>query len=160
LVRVGFGTDSHRFDPDETKPLVLGGVRLSATGGLLANSDGDVILHALSNALSQAAGGGSLGEYADPLLKQGVTDSSVYLQVPLDQIARQGWQVANVGIMVEAKRPRLSPGQISEVKGSLAALVGIPESAVGLTFTSGEGLTAFGRGEGILAQAVVSLALE
>lgn len=157
MVRVGFGTDSHRFTRSSRKPLVLGGVRVGDTGGLLANSDGDVILHALFNALSQACGGDSIGVYADPLLEQGVTDSRSYLKIPLDMVRDLGYRVHNVGIMVEALRPRLSPPVIARMRRSIADLVGVEEGSVGLTFTSGEGLTRFGRGRGMLAQAIVSL---
>jgi 2-C-methyl-D-erythritol 2,4-cyclodiphosphate synthase len=136
---------------------VLGGVRVGDTGGLLANSDGDVILHALFNAISQACGGDSIGVYADPLLRQGITDSRAYLRVPLDMARELGYRVHNVGIMVEALSPRLPVPVVARMRRSIADLVGVEEGCVGLTFTSGERLTAFGRGRGVLAQAVVSL---
>jgi 2-C-methyl-D-erythritol 2,4-cyclodiphosphate synthase len=157
LVRVGFGTDSHRFDESGTKPLILGGVRIEEGPGLLANSDGDVLLHALFNALSQACGGHSLGHYADPLLRRGITDSSVYLGIALNMVDGMGMRVFNTGIMVEAARPRIPIETVERMKGSVAGLLGTAQENVGITFTSGEGLTAFGRGDGILAQAVVSL---
>jgi 2-C-methyl-D-erythritol 2,4-cyclodiphosphate synthase len=160
LVRVGFGTDSHPFDPGTHKPLVLAGIRITNFGGLKANSDGDVILHALFNALSQACGGQSIGHYADPLLEQGIRDSREYLEIPLDMVSGMGYRIQNIGIMVEAARPRIPPQTIKRMRNSIAHLTGIGESDVGLTFTSGEGLTAFGRGEGILAQAIVSLTKE
>ncbi len=156
MVRLGLGRDSHAFDT-EKKPLVLGGVKLSDSGGLRANSDGDVVLHALFNALSQACGGESIGHYADPLCKRGITDSSEYLKVALDMVGGINHRINNIGIMVEAKRPFLSRGQIADMKRSVARLASVDERDVGITFTSGEGLTAFGRGEGILAEAVVSL---
>lgn len=157
MVRVGFGTDSHPFDLTAHKPLVLGGIRIADSGGLAANSDGDVILHALFNALSQACGGQSIGHYADPLLEQGIRDSREYLKVPLDMVSGMGYRIQNIGIMVEAARPRFPPETIERMRNSIAQLAGIGEGDVGLTFTSGEGLTSFGRGEGILAQAIVSI---
>ncbi len=157
MVRVGFGSDSHRFERSFSKPLILGGVRISDAGGLEAHSDGDVVLHAFFNALSQATGGESLGYYADPLYRQGVTDSRAYLKVALDMVRAAGCRVHNVGIMIEAARPRFSREQIAEMKTSVARLAGTRIGDVGITFTSGEGLTAFGRGEGILAQVIVSL---
>jgi 2-C-methyl-D-erythritol 2,4-cyclodiphosphate synthase len=132
-------------------------VRVDVGGGLLANSDGDVILHALFNAISQACGCHSLGHYADPLLKQGVTDSAAYLKVALEMAEARGFSVHNIGIMIEAAAPRIGFRTIGEMKRRIAALCGVREDDVGITFTSGEGLTSFGRGEGILAQAVVSL---
>jgi 2-C-methyl-D-erythritol 2,4-cyclodiphosphate synthase len=157
LVRIGFGTDSHRFDPSRNKPLVLGGVRIDEGGGLLANSDGDVILHALFNAISQACGGHSLGHYADPLFRKGVTDSAEYLKRALEMVEKRGCSVHNIGIMVEAASPRIELRTVGEMRRRIAALCGVREDDVGITFTSGEGLTSFGRGEGMLAQAVVSL---
>lgn len=157
MVRVGFGTDSHAFDRTGSKPLILGGVRISDSGGLEANSDGDVILHALFNALSQACGGESLGYYADPLCQKGIKDSREYMKIPMKMVREMGYRVQNVGIMVEARTPHLSMEDIAKMKYSIASLTGVSEKDVGITITSGEGLTAFGRGEGMLAQAVVSL---
>jgi len=157
LVRVGFGTDSHRFEHSFSKPLMLGGVRISDTGGLEAKSDGDVVLHAFFNALSQATGGESLGYYADPLHRRGISDSREYLKVALDLVRNAGCRVHNVGIMIEAAKPRISNEKIAEMKASIARLTSVNMKDVGITFTSGEGLTSFGRGEGILVQVIVSL---
>ena len=160
MVRVGFGSDSHRFDESGKKPLVLGGVRLSEEGGLEANSDGDVILHALFNAISQACGGDSIGCYVDPLCADGEKDSRKYLPIALDMVKDLRYRISNIGIMVEAKRPFIPPEINKKIKRSIAEITCLDEKSVGITYTSGEGLTAFGRGEGILAQAVVSLVPE
>jgi len=157
LVRVGFGSDSHRFEKSRIKPLVLGGIKISDTGGLEANSDGDVILHALFNALSQACGGHSIGYYADPLFKKGIIDSREYLKIALKMVSESGYKIHNIGIMVEAKHPYISIQKEEDLKKNIAEMAGISVKEVGITFTSGEGLTSFGRGEGILAQVVVSL---
>lgn len=157
MVRVGYGTDSHSFENSRIKPLVLGGIKLNDKNGLKANSDGDVILHALFNALSQACGGESLGYYADPLFQKGITDSREYLKIALEMVSDSGYRVNNIGIMVEAKTPRISYENIGRMKRSISRLTGITEKDTGITFTSGEGLTAFGRGKGILAHAIVSL---
>lgn len=157
MVRVGFGHDSHAFEPEgSAKPLVLGGVIFPGHPGLLANSDGDVVLHALFNALSQAVGGRSLGVYADALCAAGVTDSSAYLPTALDMVRRAGYTIANVGVSIEARRPRIEP-MAAPVKAHIARLLGVAEDQVGITATSGEGLTAFGRGEGIQVFVIVSL---
>ncbi len=160
MVRVGFGSDSHRFEKIGAKPLVLGGVQLSPEGGLEANSDGDVILHALFNALSQACGGESIGCYVDPLCAKGITDSKKYLPIALDMVKALGYRIGNIGIMVEAKRPFIPAETNKKIVRSIARLTSLDERSIGITYTSGEGLTAFGRGEGILAQAVVSLVPE
>ena len=139
------------------KPLVLGGVKIDESGGLNANSDGDVILHALFNAISQACGGHSLGYYADPLFKRGIIDSTEYLKVSLNMVEERGCRVHNIGIMIEAAKPRIPVEIVEKMKWRIAGLTGVQEQDVGITFTSGEGLSSFGRGEGVLAQAVVSL---
>ena len=97
MVRVGYGTDSHAFELNGNKPLILGGIKLDNKNGLKANSDGDVILHALFNSLSQACGGESLGYYADPLFKKGITDSKEYLKIALKMISDIGYRVSPSG---------------------------------------------------------------
>jgi 2-C-methyl-D-erythritol 2,4-cyclodiphosphate synthase len=130
---------------------------LSTENGLQARSDGDVILHALFNAISQACGGDSIGCYADEMCADGVTDSREYLKVALDMARRLGYRVSNIGIMVEAKSPVVPLDDSRKMKREIARLAGIGDADVGITYTSGEGLTAFGRGEGVYAQAIVSL---
>lgn len=156
--RVGIGIDSHRFT-DKPKQLILGGVIIQDEKGLEANSDGDVILHSLFNALSQAVGGKSLGFYADPLCKKGIKDSKAYLKIALERVTEKGFKINNIGIMIECKKPRLE-GYEELIKERIAALCGIESSKVGLTATSGEELTAFGKGEGIQVFSIVSLRKE
>jgi 2-C-methyl-D-erythritol 2,4-cyclodiphosphate synthase len=157
MIRVGLGQDSHAFEPESsTKPLILGGVTFLGHPGLLANSDGDAVLHALFNALSSAIGKRSLGIYADPICRSGVTDSREYLKLALDMTRQAGYTINNVSVSVEARRPKIEPAA-EQMKKSLAALLGIAHDQVGITATSGEGLTAFGRGEGIQVFVIVSL---
>ncbi|MBU0628274.1 MAG: 2-C-methyl-D-erythritol 4-phosphate cytidylyltransferase [Nanoarchaeota archaeon] len=153
--RVGLGQDSHRFT-DAPKQLVLGGLIIPNEKGLEANSDGDVILHSLFNALSQSVGGKSLGFYADELCKKGIKDSSIYLKVALDILKEKGFKINNIGIMIEAKKPRL--GIYEElIKEKIASLCSIGSSQVGITATSGEELTEFGKGNAIQVFTIVSL---
>jgi 2-C-methyl-D-erythritol 2,4-cyclodiphosphate synthase len=151
------GQDSHRFEPDGSqKPLVLGGVVIPDAPGLTGNSDADVVLHALTNAVSGVSGVNILGRISDDLcLKQGVTDSRVYLEKALETLAADGWELTHVSVSIEAKRPHLS-ARIPEIKRSVALMLSLPEKSVGLTATTGEGLTDFGRGEGMQAIAIVS----
>ena len=149
------GQDSHRFEPDASaKPLILGGVVVPGAPGLEGNSDSDVVLHALCNAISGLSGVNILGAHTDKLCKeQGITDSGVYLQDALKTLA--GITLAHISISIEARRPHLS-GHVNSIRQSIAAKVSLPVARVGLTATSGEGLTAFGRGEGIQAFVIVS----
>lgn len=158
MFRVGLGQDSHKFGETEVdKPLILGGVTIPDGPKVNeANSDGDVILHAVCNALSQAVGGPSLGVFADPMAREGIEDSTEYIKYTMEMVKSKGYRVNNVGIMVEAKTPRLE-GYSSLIKDSIAQLLGLSKDDVGVTFTSGEGLTSFGCGIGIQAFVIASL---
>ncbi len=149
------GQDSHRFErKGSKKELMLGGVTIPGCPGLSGNSDADVILHAVTNAISGISGINILGAIADALcLDSGVRDSRVYLKMAIDTL--RPWRLTHVAVSVEAMRPRLSD-RIPAMRKSIAGLCGITADEVGITATSGEGLTAFGKGLGIAATAVVS----
>jgi 2-C-methyl-D-erythritol 2,4-cyclodiphosphate synthase len=154
-VKCGIGQDSHRFvSGDEEKALMLGGVEIAGCEGLAGNSDADVILHALTNAVSGISGVTILGPVSDRMcLEQGIRDSREYVRAAL--AALEGYTVSHVSISVECARPGLVP-HVEAIRTALADLLGLPLGAVGLTATSGEALTAFGRGEGIQAFVVVT----
>lgn len=152
---VGLGQDSHRF-ADEDKPLKLGGIEIPNESGLEANSDGDVVLHSLFNALSQSIGERSIGYYCDAMPKKGITDSKEYLKIVLDSIREKGYKINNIGIMIEAKSPLIEP-YVDEMRKSIANMCGIEPIQVGITATSGEELTEFGKGKGIQVFSIVSL---
>ena len=158
MIKIGLGQDSHAFDITKNKPLVLGGVKISDRGGLEANSDGDVIIHSLCNALSSAIGGDSLGTWADQMcLKENIKDSSKYLENIFKKIKLLNLLVNNISISIEAKKPRLSLEMILKIKEKIAKLLEIKNDQIGITFTSGENLTSFGQGKGIQALSIVSL---
>ena len=155
-IRIGFGMDSHRFVTGVTKKLVLGGVEIPGEPGFEANSDGDILFHALFNAVAQALGEGSISYYADPLCRKGITDSSKYLAVIRGIMAQRGYAVGNIGIMLEGKRPRVA-GLEGPMKERIAGIFGITPDHIGITATTGEGLTDFGRGLGMQCFCVVML---
>lgn len=153
-VLVGIGEDSHFFDTTGTA--VLGGLKIEGLPKLHGNSDGDLILHALYNALSSALGGRSLGIIADPMAEQGIIDSSEYLQVVLKEVRQRGYFIHHLSVSIEGLQPKIEP--ISDrIKQSLADTLTISPRQIGITATSGEGLTAFGKGEGMRCTCVVSL---
>lgn len=160
MFRIGLGQDSHRFvGASENKPLILGGVVIDKKGGLKGNSDSDVILHSICNALSSAIGGDSLSTWTDDMcLKQGIKDSARYVEYVFNKIVALKYLVINVSISVEAKKPVFKMEVKKQIKRRIAALLKIKTEQVGLTFTSGEGLTAFGRGQGIQALTIVNIA--
>lgn len=155
-MRIGIGLDSHRLNEGTKKKLILGGVEISKDYYLIADSDGDVIIHSLCNALSTAIGGGSLDTWAGEMFKKGVTDSREFLRVIVDQVKKKGLKINNAAIMVEAGKPKLE-GFRKQMQLSLAKLLDIEADKVGIAFTTGEDLTAFGRGEGIQAFTIASL---
>lgn len=154
--RIGFGQDSHKFSNDPNQALFLGGVEISGETGLEGNSDGDAIIHALCRALEQAIGGESFSVYADKMKNEGITDSKEYLKISMKHIKEEGYKINNVGISIEAKKPNIS--EISEnIKKSLSLILEMAVDNIGINATSGEGMTPFGRGEGVQIFAIVSL---
>lgn len=149
------GQDSHRFESqDSSKPLILGGVIIPQCVGLKGNSDADVVLHAITNAISGLSGINILGKVSDDIcLKQGITDSRVYLTEALKTVL--DYRILHVSVTVEALRPHLAD-HIPAIRESIAKLLSLETSHVGFTATSGEKLTGFGRGEGIGVFAIVS----
>jgi 2-C-methyl-D-erythritol 2,4-cyclodiphosphate synthase len=156
MFRVGFGQDSHRFSDDLEKKLVLGGVTVSKERGLEGNSDADVVIHSICRALEQAIGGESFSIYADKMNAEGISDSREYLKVSAANVERSGYRIGNLGISLECKKPKIVP-LVDDIKAELSAILKIGEDQIGVSATSGEGLTAFGRGEGIQCFAIVSL---
>lgn len=154
--RVGMGQDSHKFSDDPSRKLFLGGVEVADEAGHEGNSDGDVIIHALCNALEQAIGSNSLAVYTDPMCEKGITDSKEYLKVAMEHIKEKGYKVNNVGISVEAKSPMILP-IADEMRYALAPILETEKENIGINATSGEEMTPFGKGEGIQAFAIVSV---
>lgn len=154
-MRIGQGFDAHRFC--EGDHLVIGGVRIPFEHGVEAHSDGDVLLHAITDALLGAAGEGDLGRHfpdSDPVL-QGV-DSRRLLRSAQALAHAKGWRVVNVDATVIAQRPRLSPF-VEEMRALVAADLGTAAGSVNIKATTTEGMGFTGRGEGVAAMAVVLL---
>ncbi|NLW29858.1 MAG: 2-C-methyl-D-erythritol 2,4-cyclodiphosphate synthase [Fibrobacter sp.] len=149
------GQDSHRFESqDSSKPLILGGVIIPQCVGLKGNSDADVVLHAITNAISGLSGINILGKVSDDIcLKHGITDSRVYLAEALKTVS--DYRILHVSVTVEALRPHLAD-YIPAIRESIAQLLSLETAHVGLTATTGESLTGFGRGEGIGVFAIIS----
>ena len=153
-VKTGLGIDSHRFVVGATdKALVLGGLEFEDAPALDGNSDADVILHALTDAISAVTGRAVIGAVADSMCADGVTDSREYLKVALTNLG--AWQLSHVSIALECKRPRIDP-KVSALRTSIAQLLGIDFGDISITATSGEGLSDVGRGFGIHASVVVT----
>jgi len=153
--RIGNGYDIHRLVPE--RALILGGVHIPHTLGLLGHSDADVLTHAVMDALLGALGLGDIGHYFPPDDPQWAGADSVMLLTQVRRwVAEQGWQVANVDTVVVAERPKLKP-HIPAMQARLAAALGVTPAQVGVKATTNERLGPVGREEGIAAHAVALL---
>ncbi len=147
-VRVGIGQSSRRFLPsDSTKPCMIAGLIFEDAPGLSSDSDGDVVFHCICNAISSVTGIQILsGIAADLCLKDGITDSQVYLEKALELL--KGQKIEHLALTIEAKRPDIQK-RIDKLRAKIAQVMKIGADQVGLTVTSGEGLTDFGCGDGL-----------
>lgn len=153
-VKTGLGLDSHRFiEGDSDKPLILGGVLFEGAPALDGNSDADVILHAVTDAISGITGITVIGSVADEMCHRGITDSREYLKVALGSLGI--WRLTHVSIVLECERPPIAP-KVPELRATVAKLLGLEIADVCVTATSGERLTDVGRGLGIHASAIVT----
>ncbi|GGJ48615.1 2-C-methyl-D-erythritol 2,4-cyclodiphosphate synthase [Deinococcus roseus] len=137
--RIGYGEDAHRLEAGRT--LTLGGVVIPDSPiGAVAHSDGDAILHAVADALLSGLALGDIGQYfpdTDPQYRN--MDSKVILQHTLNLVQQKGYIPVNVALVVTLDRPKLGPLR-PEIARSVAALLALPESEVGVSFKTSEGL--------------------
>jgi 2-C-methyl-D-erythritol 2,4-cyclodiphosphate synthase len=155
-MRIGTGYDVHRFGPGNA--VRLGGVTVPHDRGVVAHSDGDVLLHALMDALLGAAALGDIGRHFPPGdARFAGADSRALLREVVRLVAAAGWRVANCDLTLVAEAPRIGPHR-EAIIANIAADLGIPSDCVNVKATTSEGLGALGRGEGLAAQAAVLLA--
>ena len=152
-VRVGQGVDAHRLEPG--RPLVLGGVPIDHDRGLEGHSDGDVLLHAIANALLGAVGRGDLGRHFPSSSHEfeGIS-SRILLERVVGWVREEGYELANVDSTLVAQEPRLGPYS-AKMEATIAATLNVRQDQVNVKITSTDTLGAVGRGEGISATAVV-----
>ena len=152
MIRIGHGYDAHRFAPGAK--LVLGGVAIEFERGLAAHSDGDVLIHALCDALLGAAGLGDIGRhFPDTSPEFAGVDSRVLLRRVVALLSERGFGVVNADVTAIAQAPRLAP-HLGEMRTNLASDLGIEPGGVNVKATTTEGMGFTGRGEGIAAHAV------
>lgn len=145
-MKVAIGQDSHRIDfENKEKKLLLGGVDFEEEYSLNGNSDADVVLHSITNAVSGITCVNIIGKVADDMCKKGITDSEEYLKEALKYLNEK---IIHVSISIECKIPKITP-KIEEMRKNIARILNISENQVGITATTGEGLTEFGKGNGI-----------
>ena len=154
-MRIGHGYDVHKLV--EGRDLILGGVKIDYTLGLLGHSDADVLLHAVSDALLGAAGLGDIGKHfpdTDPQYKG--ADSLKLLEVVASRVKEAGYRVSNIDVTMIAQAPKLRP-HIPQMEANIAAAVGIDVSRINVKATTEERLGFTGNLEGMSCHAVCLL---
>lgn len=157
-IRIGYGYDVHRLESG--RPLVLGGVDIGSELGPVAHSDGDVLLHALCDALLGAAALGDIGRHFPDTSDEfrGIS-SVVLLERVTGLIAGNGWRIGNIDATILLERPKVAPFREAMCR-RISEATGVPVEAVSIKATTSEGLGFVGHGDGIAAHAVVLLLSE
>jgi 2-C-methyl-D-erythritol 2,4-cyclodiphosphate synthase len=157
-IRIGNGYDIHRLVTG--RPLILGGVEIAHTVGLLGHSDADVLTHAIMDAMLGALSLGDIGHYFPPTDPQWQGANSLKLLEQVNQlIIDKGWQINNIDSVIVAERPKMK-SHLSAMRTKLAATLNINPEQVGIKATTNEQLGPVGREEGIAVYAVVLLVKE
>ena len=155
-MRIGFGYDSHVFT-DAAKPLVLGGVLIPDSPGLKAHSDGDVLIHAVIDALFGAAALGDIGShFPDTDAAWKGADSALLLETAMAEVRAAGHQLGNLDVTVICERPRLRP-HVEAIRARLARILGVDVAQVSVKGKTNEKMDDVGAGMGIVVHAAVLL---
>ncbi|HEX9982560.1 MAG TPA: 2-C-methyl-D-erythritol 2,4-cyclodiphosphate synthase [Thermoanaerobaculia bacterium] len=155
MIRVGQGVDVHPFDP--SRPLILGGVRISDDGGLAGHSDADAVLHAVTDALLGAAGAGDIGHYfpsTDERWRN--AGSERFVREAKRILDEMNAEISNIDVTILAQQPKLAPHR-DAMRASIARMLDLPEGHVNVKATTTDHLGFIGRAEGICAMAIVSV---
>ena len=155
MIRIGQGIDVHPFD--DTRPLVLGGVRISETGGLAGHSDADAVLHAITDALLGATGSGDIGHYfpSEDERWRGA-DSTIFVREARRIVEEMDGEITNVDVTIIAQKPKLAPHRDAMAR-SIAHALSLPAGRVNVKATTTDHLGFIGRAEGICAMAIVAI---
>lgn len=155
MIRVGIGYDVHRLVAE--RRLVLGGIEVPSEKGLLGWSDGDVLVHAIIDALLGAAALGDIGSHFPPNdpAYEGISSIELLSRVG-DMVKSQGWRIGNIDATIVAESPRLSPF-FEKMRDNIAESLALDKSYAGIKAKTNEGLGFIGQGEGIAAYAVASV---
>lgn len=158
MIRIGQGIDIHPFD--ESRPLILGGVRIAEKGGLAGHSDADAVLHALTDALLGAAGAGDIGQHfpSEDERWRGV-ESSRFVREAKRIVDEMNAEISNVDITIIAQKPKIAPHR-EAIEAVIAKLLDLPRGHVNVKATTTDHLGFIGRGEGICAMAIVAIEIE
>src|SRR6266498_1099314 len=149
MIRVGQGIDVHAFD--ESRPLILGGIKIVETGGLAGHSDADAVLHAITDALLGAAGAGDIGQYfPSDDVRWKDADSTIFLSEAKRVVIEMDADIANIDITIIAEKPKLAPFR-DAIQANVAKLLDLPAGHVNVKATTTDHLGFIGRAEGVCA---------
>ncbi|EHO66994.1 2-C-methyl-D-erythritol 2,4-cyclodiphosphate synthase [Prevotella micans F0438] len=152
MIRIGMGYDVHKLTAE--RPLMLGGIRIAHTHGLLGHSDADVLIHAICDALLGAANMRDIGyHFPDTSSETLNMDSKIILRKTIELIAREGYRVGNIDATICAERPKINP-HIPVMQQCLADVIGCSVNDISIKATTSERMGFVGREEGISAYAV------
>ena len=152
MIRVGMGYDVHKLTAE--RPLMLGGIRIAHTHGLLGHSDADVLIHAICDALLGAANMRDIGYHFPDTSRETLNmDSKIILRKTIELIAREGYRVGNIDATICAERPKINP-HIPVMQQCLADVIGCSVNDISIKATTSERMGFVGREEGISAYAV------
>ena len=153
-MKVAIGQDSHRIDyENKEKKFILGGIEFEEEYSLKGNSDADVVLHAITNAISGITCKNIIGKVSDDMCQNGIKDSEEYLKEALKYLNEK---IVHLSISIECKIPKISP-KIEEMRKNIARILNISENSIGITATTGEGLTECGKGNGVNVFAIITV---
>jgi 2-C-methyl-D-erythritol 2,4-cyclodiphosphate synthase len=154
-LRIGIGHDTHRLS--EGRPLILGGLKIPYTRGLVGHSDADVVCHAVADALLGAAGLGDIGEhYPDTDPKWQGADSARLLEDVVRRVEQLGWRTVNCDLIIHAQEPKLGLHKPA-IRDNLARILHVDGAAINVKAKTGESVGPIGRSEAIACEAVVLL---
>lgn len=153
-MKVAIGQDSHRIDyENKEKKFILGGIEFEEEYSLSGNSDADVVLHAITNAISGITCKNIIGKVSDDMCQNGIKDSEEYLKEALKYLNNK---IVHLSISIECKIPKISP-KIEEMRKNISRILNISENSIGITATTGEGLTECGKGKGVNVFAIITV---
>lgn len=157
-LRIGEGIDRHPLEAG--RPLVLGGVEIAHSHGLVGHSDGDAVLHALCDALLGALAMGDLGQlFSDSAAENAGRDSAEFVAEVMKRVRAAGYSLGNADLTIVAEAPKIAP-HVAAMRQRIAELCACEASRISVKATRGEGLGPEGRGEAITVRAVVLLGME
>ena len=152
MIKIGHGYDSHRYEDGEY--IIIGGVKISSKRAIVAHSDGDILIHALCDALLGAAGKGDMGSYYDSSEKYKNIDSTIFLQEIMQIVYFDGYSIINIDATVVTEEPAISKHTI-KIKKSLSKILKINEEQINIKSKSNDKLGYVGRKEGIEVHVVL-----